>query len=218
MLPGKEESIMFTGIIEEVGRVVSAGADKLVIAASEVTAGIEAGASIAVNGVCLTVTDFDRDSFSVKVMPETLRRTNLGRLKSGDTVNLERALPLGGRLGGHLVQGHVDATGKVVSITREGEAMLISFYAPPEVMDYLVEKGFIAVDGVSLTIVSKDSGSFGVSVVDYTLKHTNLGDRRVGDTVNLEVDIIAKYVKQFTQADKQGITIELLEQQGFLAT
>ncbi len=209
---------MFTGIIEEVGRVISAGAGELAIAASEVTAGMETGASIAVNGVCLTVTDFDQSSFSVKVMPETLRRTNLGRLVAGDRVNLERALPLGGRLGGHLVQGHVDATGRVTSISGEGEARLINFYAPPQVMDYLVEKGFVAVDGVSLTIVSKDTSSFGVSVVDYTLKHTNLGNRRVGDTVNLEVDIIAKYVKQFTQADKQGVTMELLEQQGFLAT
>jgi riboflavin synthase len=209
---------MFTGIIEEVGRVISAGAGKLVIAASDAMAGMENGASMAVNGVCLTVTDFDQSSFSVKVMPETLRRTNLGRLTSGDRVNLERALPLGGRLGGHLVEGHVDATGRVVSITKEGEARLISFYAPPEVMDYLVEKGFIAVDGVSLTIVSKDTGSFGVSVVDYTLKHTNLGNRRVGDIVNLEVDIIAKYVKQFTQGHRSGITIDFLREHGFVAT
>jgi riboflavin synthase len=209
---------LFTGIIEEIGKVVSAAASELTIAASEVTAGMEAGASIAVNGVCLTVTNFDQNSFSVKVMPETLRRTNLGRLTSGDGVNLERALPLGGRLGGHLVEGHVDATGRVASITREGEARLINFYAPPEVMDYLVEKGFIAVDGVSLTIVNKNSSSFGVSVVDYTLKHTNLGNRRVGDTVNLEVDIIAKYVKQFSQAEKQGITIDFLQEHGFVAT
>jgi riboflavin synthase len=208
---------LFTGIIEEIGRVTAGRAGELAIAASDVMAGMERGASIAVNGVCLTVTDFDRSSFSVKVMPETLRRTNLGRLAAGDRVNLERALPLGGRLGGHLVQGHVDATGRVVSVTREGEARLISFYAPPEVTEYLVEKGFIAVDGVSLTIVSKDTTSFGVSVVDYTLKHTTLGSRRVGDTVNLEVDIIGKYVKQFTQADKRGITMELLEQHGFLA-
>ena len=209
---------MFTGIIEEVGRVISAGAGELVIAASEVMAGMEAGASMAVNGACLTVTDFDQNSFSTKVMPETLRRTNLGRLVAGDRVNLERALPLGGRLGGHLVEGHVDNVGRVVSITREGEARLISFYAPPEVMDYLVEKGFIAVDGVSLTIVSQNSGSFGVSVVDYTLKHTTLGSRRGGDVVNLEVDIIAKYVKQFSQGYRSGITIDFLHEHGFVAT
>jgi riboflavin synthase len=218
MLPGKEESFLFTGIIEEIGKVVSAGGDELTIAASKVMAGMEAGASMAVNGVCLTVTDFDQNSFSLKVMPETLRRTNLGRLASGDMVNLERALPLGGRLGGHLVEGHVDATGRVASVTGEGEARLINFYAPPEVMEYLVEKGFIAVDGVSLTIVNKNTDSFGVSVVDYTLKNTNLGNRRVGDTVNLEVDIIAKYVKQFSQAEKQGITMNFLQEHGFVAT
>jgi riboflavin synthase len=206
---------VFTGIIEEVGRVRAARAGELVIAASDVITGMEPGASIAVNGVCLTVTDFDQDSFSVKVMPETLRRTSLGRLLAGDRVNLERALPLGGRLGGHLVQGHIDATGKITSITPEGEARLINFYAPPEVMDYLVEKGFVAVDGVSLTIVTKNTSSFGVSVVDYTLKHTNLGSRRVGDLVNLEVDIIAKYVKQFSQS-RSGITIDFLQEHGFL--
>jgi riboflavin synthase len=207
---------MFTGIIEEVGRVKSAAGSELAIAASKVMAGIEAGASTAVNGVCLTVAQFEQDSFSVKVMPETLRRTNLGRLKAGDGVNLERALPLGGRLGGHLVQGHVDATGRITYIRGEGEALLIRFDAPPEIMEYLVEKGFIAVDGISLTIVSKDSSSFQVSVVDYTRQNTNLGSRRVGDLVNLEVDIIAKYVKQFSQGDK-GITLEFLEEQGFLA-
>jgi riboflavin synthase len=209
---------LFTGIIEELGKVVSAGGGELAIAASKVTAEMETGASIAVNGVCLTVTDFDQNSFAVKVMPETLRRTNLEQLTSGDMVNLERALPLGGRLGGHLVEGHVDNVGKVASITREGEAKLINFYAPPEIMEYLVEKGFIAVDGVSLTIVNKNSGSFGVSVVDYTLKNTNLGNRRAGDTVNLEVDIIAKYVKQFGQAEKQGITLDFLQEHGFVAT
>jgi riboflavin synthase len=209
---------LFTGIIEELGKVTSAGGGELAIAAGEVTAGMERGASIAVNGVCLTVTDFDQNSFAVKVMPETLRRTNLGQLTSGDMVNLERALPLGGRLGGHLVEGHVDNVGKVASITTEGEARLINFYAPPEIMDYLVEKGFIAVDGISLTIVSRNSGSFGVSVVDYTLKNTNLGSRRVGDTVNLEVDIIAKYVKQFSQGQRSGITIDFLAEHGFVAT
>jgi riboflavin synthase len=207
---------VFTGIIEEVGRVASARAGKLVIAASDVIPGMEPGVSIAINGVCLTVTDFDSSSFSVKVMPETLRRTNLGRLIAGDRVNLERALPLGGRLGGHLVQGHVDNIGRVLSITPEGEAIIIRFDAPPEVMDYLVEKGFIAVDGVSLTIVSKNTSSFQVSVVDYTLRHTNFGTRRVGDVVNLEVDIIAKYVKQFSQTYRSGITIDFLQEHGFL--
>jgi riboflavin synthase len=209
---------VFTGIVEEMGRVVSAKAGELTIAAGEVMAGMKNGDSIAVNGVCLTVTAFDKGSFSVKVMPETLRRSNLGRLLVGERVNLERALPLGGRLGGHLVQGHVDATGKITTIKGEQEALLISFYAPSEILDYLVEKGFIAVDGVSLTIVNKDTSSFSVSVVDYTRKNTTLGSRRVGDVVNLEVDIIAKYVKQFSQAGGEGITMEFLEQHGFVAT
>jgi riboflavin synthase len=209
---------MFTGIVEEMGRVVSAKAGELAIAAGEVMAGMKNGDSIAVNGVCLTVTAFDKNSFSVKVMPETLRRSNLGRLLAGDRVNLERALPLGGRLGGHLVQGHVDATGKITTITPEGEAILIGFYAPSEILDYLVEKGFIAVDGVSLTIVNKETNSFAVSVVDYTRKNTTLGSKRVGNPVNLEVDIIAKYVKQFSQAGGEGITMAFLEQHGFVAT
>ena len=207
---------MFTGIVEEVGKVISARSGKLVIAASDVIPGMERGASMAVNGICLTVTNFDNSSFSVDVMPETLKRTNLGLLYAGERVNLERPLPLGGRLGGHLVQGHVDDTGRVTSIAREGGAVIVRFEAPPEVMYYVVEKGFIAVDGVSLTIVTKDSSSFGVSVVDYTLKHTNLGSRRVGDLVNLEVDIIAKYVKQFSQTRSPGVTFEFLHERGFL--
>jgi len=198
------------------GRVISASSAGLVIAASDVLHGMGRGASMAVNGVCLTVTNFDSSSFSVDVMPETLKRTNLGLLYAGDGVNLERALPLGGRLGGHLVQGHVDDTGRVTSITWEGGAMLFRFEAPPEVMQYVAEKGFIAVDGVSLTIVTKDTSSFQVSVVDYTRKYTTLGTKRVGDRVNLEVDIIAKYVKQLSQAYRPGITVDFLQEHGFL--
>ena len=207
---------VFTGVVEEVGRVISAPSGGLAIAASGVLEGMERGASMAVNGVCLTVTNFDSNSFSVDVMPETLKRTNLGLLKAGDGVNLERPLTLGGRLGGHLVQGHVDDTGSVASVTRSGEAMVIRFEAPPQLMPYMVEKGFIAIDGVSLTIVSKDTNSFQVSVVDYTRKHTTLGSRRASDLVNLEVDIIAKYVKQFSQADSPEITIDFLQEHGFV--
>jgi len=207
---------MFTGIIEEIGRVISAQSRSLVIAAGDVLQGMELGGSIAVNGACLTVTNFDAASFSVDIMSETLKRTNLGLLSAGDRVNLERPLTLGGELGGHLVQGHVDAMGGVASIARDVEAMLIRFEAPPEVMRYVVEKGFIAVDGISLTVVTKDTSSFQVSVVDYTLRHTNLGSRQVGDLVNLEVDIMAKYVEQFSQARSTGITIDFLQEHGFL--
>jgi len=207
---------VFTGIIEELGKVTSVQAGKLAITASDVLPGIERGGSIAINGVCLTVTDFNNNSFSVDVMPETLKRTNLGLLSAGGKVNLERPVALGGRLGGHLVQGHIDDTGRVASVIWEGEAMLVRFEAPPEVMRFTVEKGFIAVDGVSLTITAKDASSFWVSVVDYTRKHTTLGSKQAGDPVNLEVDIIAKYVEQLSQAHQTGITVDFLQEHGFL--
>ncbi|MFH1015711.1 MAG: riboflavin synthase, partial [Chloroflexota bacterium] len=197
---------MFTGIVEEVGKVVSTQASagrfslkagRLVIAARETLKNVKPGGSVAINGVCLTVTDFTATSFAFDVMPETLKRTNLGLLKSGDKVNLERPLGLGGEVGGHLVQGHIDDTGKVISIAPEGESILMRFEAPPGVMRYVVPKGFIAVDGISLTVTGTHNNSFQVSLVDFTLKHTNLGSRKAGDRVNLEVDIIAKYVEQF---------------------
>ena len=207
---------MFTGIIGEVGRITSASSRSLIIAGSKVLRGIEPGGSIAVNGVCLTVTSFNTNSFSVDIMPETKGRTNLGLLSAGDRVNLELPLAIGGQLSGHLVQGHVDATGKVASVSRDGEAMLIRFEAPLEVMRYIVEKGFVAVDGVSLTVMTKDTSSFWVSLVDYTRTHTTLGDRQAGDVVNLEVDIIAKYVEQLSQPHLTGITTEFLQEHGFL--
>ena len=208
---------MFTGIVEEVGRVTAALSGMLTVTAGSVLQGVEPGCSMAVNGVCLTVTDLTNTSFSVDVMPETLRRTNLGLLEAGDGVNLERPLAVGGRLGGHFVQGHVDDTGRVASITPEGEAMMVAIEAAPGVMHYVVEKGFIAVDGVSLTIVNRDAVSFRVSLVDYTLKHTTLGGRRVGDRVNLEVDIIAKYVEQINRKPGAGVTVDFLSEHGFLA-
>ncbi len=207
---------MFTGIIKEIGKVIAAQRRSLVIAADEVLKGIEPGGSIAVNGACLTVTNFDAASFSVDITPETSKRTNLGLLSAGDGVNLERPLALGGELGGHLVQGHVDATGRVASITSDGEAMLIRFEAPSEVIRYVVEKGFMAVDGVSLTVVTKNARSFQVSVVDYTRRHTTLGSRKAGDLVNMEVDVMAKYVEQFSQARGSGITNDFLQKHGFL--
>ena len=207
---------MFTGIVEEVGKVISAGAGNLTIAADGVLEGMEKGDSMAVNGVCLTVTSFDDKSFSADVMPETMDKTNLGLLRPGDGVNLERPLAANGRLGGHLVQGHIDDRGQVSSVSRRGEARLLSFDVPPKLMPYIVEKGFIAVDGVSLTVVSRDSRSFQVSVVGYTREHTTLGSRGVGDVVNLEVDIIAKYVEQLSKPHSGGITIDFLQEHGFL--
>lgn len=206
---------MFTGIIEEVGRVGSFQSGKLTIAATGVLYGMKLGGSIAVNGACLTITNLDTTSFTVDIMSETLKRTNLGLLRTGDEVNLERPLALGGQLGGHLVQGHVDDTGRVASIMWGGEEMMTRFEAPPKVMGYIVEKGFIAVDGISLTVVDYDTISFRVSVVDYTRRHTTLGSRQVGDLVNLEVDVIAKYVEQLSRAPRSGITVDFLREHGF---
>ncbi len=206
---------MFTGIIEEVGKITSATRRNIVIATSDALQGIELGGSMAVNGVCLTITRFNTEVFSVDIMPETLERTNLGLLSAGDKVNLELPLTLEGQVSGHLVQGHVDATGRVISVSGQGEARIVMFEAPPEVMRYIVEKGFIAVDGASLTVVTKTTSSFQVSLVDYTLRHTVLGDRQVGDLVNLEVDIIAKYVEQLSQPRSGGVTTEFLQEHGF---
>jgi len=207
---------VFTGIIEEVGKVTSAQPESLVVAASKVLQGLELGGSVSVNGVCLTVTSFDTRSFSVGLMPETIERTNLGVLSIGEGVNLERPLTLGKPLGGHLVQGHIDGTGRVTAVTQGGGAVLIRFEAPPEVIRYMVAKGFMAVDGVSLTVVDFNTSSFLVSVVDYTREHTTLGSRRVGDLVNLEVDIVAKYVERLSQPRRPGVTIDFLQEHGFL--
>lgn len=208
---------MFTGIVDEVGRVLSASSKRLAITASKVLDRMENGDSIAVNGACLTVTNFDDTSFTVDIMPETLKRTNLGLLRAGDVVNLERALTLDGLLGGHLVQGHIDAVGKIASVVEDNGATIIKIEAPPEVMDYIVEKAFIAVDGVSLTVMGMRKDTFEASVVDYTLKNTTLGSRQAGDTVNLEADIIAKYVVQLNKKEGRGITLDFLGEHGFLA-
>ena len=207
---------MFTGIIEEVGSVASVQSGTLVITARSVLQKMEQGGSIAVNGACLTVTSFNTGSFTVDIMPETRGRTNLGLLSAGDRVNLEIPLTLNKPLGGHLVQGHVDTAGRVGLVTWDNEAKLIRFEASPEVMRYIVEKGFVTVDGISLTVTTKDASSFWISVVEYTRTHTNLGDRQVGDLVNLEVDIMAKYVEQFSQPPHAGITTAFLQEHGFL--
>jgi riboflavin synthase len=208
---------LFTGIVEEVGTVRSASRGRLTISAKEMLQGTRLGDSLAVNGACLTITGFDAASFTVDVVPETLQRTNLGLLRSGSPVNLERALALGGRLGGHLVQGHVDATGKILSLTPRETAIIMRYAAPPQVMRYVVEKGFIAVDGMSLTVADCDASSFSVSVIPYTMERTNIGSRRVGDLVNLEVDIIAKYVERLTQGHS-GVTLDFLGEHGFSTT
>ena len=191
---------MFTGIVQEVGRAKENDGSSLIIEAAASLEGLKLGDSIAVNGTCLTVTSLEEGSFSVDTMPETLRRTNLGLLTPGAPVNLEQALTLSTPLGGHITQGHVDATGSLVSTDPESDALMMRFEAPPQVMKYVVEKGFIAVDGISLTVVEWDESSFTVSVVKYTQDNTNLGVRKPGDVVNLEVDILAKYAEKLLAA------------------
>ena len=191
---------MFTGIVEELGHVVSLahGPDSAVvkIRGPLVTADAAPGASIAVNGICLTVVELDADSFCVDVMAETLRRTCLGELTPGSPVNLERAVAVGDRLGGHLVQGHVDGTGTILARQPGDRWEVVTISLPGELARYVVEKGSITVDGVSLTIAGLDDASFQVSLIPTTLALTTLGTKQVGEPVNLEVDVLAKYVER----------------------
>ena len=191
---------MFTGIVEELGSVrrvlPGSRAGKIVIAAHKVLEGTRTGDSIAVNGVCLTVVALGDDEFTADVMPETLRKTGHGQLKVGDPVDLERAMAADGRFGGHMVAGHVDGTGKIRDVRRDDNAVWYTIHAEPAVLRYIVEKGSIAIDGISLTVARVNSDTFAVSVIPHTASVTNLSDRKKGDTVNLENDIIGKYVER----------------------
>ena len=191
---------MFTGIVEEQGRVraitPNEGGARLLIEARTVLDDVELGASIAVNGCCLTVTAFDRDSFAADAVIETLARTNLGDLAAGDPVNLERPLRFADRLGGHLVQGHVDATGTVRDrVPQPDGSEVVTIEAPDAVQRYVVHKGSVTVDGVSLTVARVDDDAFAIALIPHTLAVTTLGARSVGTRVNLEVDLVAKYVE-----------------------
>lgn len=186
---------MFTGIIEEVGTVRRAADGELAIAAKKVLWGTNLGDSISVNGVDLTAKQFDEEGFEANVMPETYRRSNLGDLKPGDRVNLERSLQLAGRLSGHLVRGVVEATGTVHSFTPEGDAIIVRINAAKDILRHIIVKGPVAIDGISLTVVDKTPESFAVSIVQYTRDNTNLATRKPGDRVNLETDIIGRYVE-----------------------
>ena len=191
---------MFTGIVEEVGRVEAVSGGQLTIAANLVMGDLSVSDSICVNGVCLTVTEKTSGGFCVDVVPETLRRSNLGVLNPGDGANLERSLTPESRMGGHMVQGHVDGTATVSAVEPDGDALMIRFTGSPEIMRYVVEKGFIAVDGTSLTIVDCDDESFSITLIPYTRNNTVFGNRRPGDRVNIEVDILAKYVERLVAA------------------
>jgi riboflavin synthase len=190
---------MFTGIIEEMGTLREARGGKLIFNAKKVLWGTNLGDSIAVNGVDLTCTYLEEDGFHVSVMPESYRRTNLGDLQPGDVVNLERAMTLAQRIGGHLVRGVVEATGTLESLTPEADAIIARYRAPPEILRYVVVKGPVTIDGVSLTVIDKTADTVAVSLVEYTQEHTNLTRRKPGDRINLESDIIARYVAQLLE-------------------
>lgn len=215
---------MFTGIVEEVGRVrrVTAGgrAGELSIRCARVLEGTKLGDSIAVNGVCLTVTALLPDGFTADVMPETLRRSGLGTLRPGDGVNLERAMPADGRFGGHIVSGHIDGLGRITAFRREENAVWITVAASPSLLRLVVEKGSIAIDGVSLTVAAVGDGDFQVSVIPHTAKETILLDKQTGDPVNLETDIVGKYVARLlgggaAAAQAKGINLDFLAEHGF---
>lgn len=217
---------MFTGIIEEIGKIrhVISGSvsGEIQIGASKVLEGTKVGDSIAVNGVCLTVTRLNRDGFCADVMPETLRRTNLGKLNSGDSVNLERAMAADGRFGGHIVSGHIDGVGYIHEKRPEGNAVWVKIGAPTEILDLIVEKGSIAIDGISLTVATVSDRDFQVSVIPHTGEETILLKREVGEAVNLENDIVGKYIQKFqkqlnAKPEKQEsrITMEFLAEHGF---
>jgi riboflavin synthase len=207
---------MFTGIVEEIGVVSEASRGLLAVEAHKVLEETKVGNSMAVNGVCLTVVSLEGHRLAVNVMPETFRRTNLGGLHYGDQVNLERALTAGTRLGGHFVLGHVDDTGEVVNVASEESARIMRVSPPRRLMPYIVDKGFVAVDGVSLTIAGLDEFSFVVSLVGYTVGHTTLERKEPGDVVNLEVDILAKYVENLREREMQSLDSRFLEEYGFV--
>jgi riboflavin synthase len=192
---------MFTGLIQDLGEIQSlqqrGGGASLTISTQLNLRSVKVGDSIAVEGVCLTVVEVSGRTFSVEMSPETLERTTLGSLKKGQPVNLETALKMSDPLGGHLVSGHVDGTGEIAEVAREGNSLRYRFRVPPEVGRYLIEKGSVAVDGISLTVAECRDQAFSVSVIPHTAERTTLGKKKAGDKVNLENDLIAKYVEKF---------------------
>ena len=215
---------MFTGIIEEVGtvsRIQRSGSSSFIeIQAERVLEDLHLGDSIAVNGVCLTVTHFGSGSFRADVMNETLSRSSLGSLATGSPVNLERAMAAGGRFGGHIVSGHIDGTGTISDVKNDGIAVWYTVSTSPAILRYIVEKGSIAIDGISLTVAKVTDTSFSVSIIPHTASQTILGTKKAGDTVNLENDIIGKYVDKLMcpaepETKKPGITMDFLAQNGF---
>lgn len=212
---------MFTGIIEECGILQHIGSGGLTIEAAMVLSDVHIGDSICVNGVCLTVTTFSTRQFTADVMPETLRRTSLGKLHPGSPVNLERALQVGARLGGHIVTGHIDGIGEVVSMKREDNAILLQIAAPHSILKGIVEKGSVTLDGISLTVAAVTDTDFTVSLIPHTVDVTNLRTKKKGSYINIETDILGKYVekmlsvKDVSEGIDNVITKEFLMQNGF---
>ncbi len=215
---------MFTGIIEEVGTVKAvqkgSGSSFIKIQASKIFEDMHLGDSIAVNGVCLTVTEFNNNIFRADVMNETLCRSSLGQLKNGSPVNLERAMAANGRFGGHIVSGHIDGTGTISKIENDGIAVWYTISAPHDIIRYIVEKGSIAIDGISLTVAKVTDDTFSVSIIPHTAEQTILSTKKIGDVVNLENDIVGKYVEKLMKsadspAKSGGITMDFLTRNGF---
>ncbi len=194
---------MFTGLIEEIGTIaelrLTSGSADLSINCAKIPDGLQVGDSVAVNGVCLTVTHFNDSCFSATATPETLNRTNLGALCEGSKVNLERSITVQSRLGGHMVQGHIDGTGNVVSVTHDGDSQVWEFAIPPEISRYLIFKGSVAINGVSLTVASINKNQFSVALIPKTIELTTFQYIGSGDSVNIEVDMIGKYVFRFME-------------------
>ena len=217
---------MFTGLVEELGKVktIARGVKsvRLTVAASKILADTKLGDSIAVNGTCLTVVDYGDAFFTADVMPETVERTALAGLKPGDFVNLERTLRLGDSFGGHIVSGHIDGVGLISEMKKNDNAVIVRIEAGEEVMRYIIRKGSIAIDGISLTVVAFGDNWFTVSLIPHTASSTTLGVKRSGDSVNLEVDVIGKYVEKLLGIEKQkpafeedSITMSFLQENGF---
>lgn len=215
---------MFTGIIEEIGKVIrvqrTAGSSFIEIQAEKVLTDAHIGDSIAVNGVCLTVTDMTNDTFRADVMNETLSRSSLGSLVSGSMVNLERAMAANGRFGGHIVSGHIDGTGIITDVKNDGIAVWYTISAEDSLLRYIVEKGSIAIDGISLTVAKVTNSTFSVSIIPHTASETTLSMKKTGDIVNLENDIIGKYVERLMKSSESytrssNITMEFLAKNGF---
>ena len=215
---------IFTGIIEELGVVksiaINGASGCITIKAKKVLEGTQLGDSIAVNGTCLTVTS-NSDGFSADVMAETVKRTSLSQVGKGDLVNLERAMILNGRFGGHIVSGHIDGTGTITKYTKEENAIWVTIKAPDEILDLIVEKGSICIDGISLTVATVSDQDFQVSIIPHTAKETTLIHKKVGSLVNLENDIVGKYIKKLMENNQEeqakkasGLTMEMLEEYG----